>query len=503
MTPSKIFFYFCLAFIAGIFLNSFFKISLPALLAILIFGIILISVFWQYKKLVVIGFCVFFLVLGVLRHHLAELKVFNSQLRKLNGLNQETTLIGKISAEPDIREKNQRIILKIEKIELNKKEAIKLDSVNEKVLAVVSRYPEYQYGDRLIISGKLEAPKEIEDFNYQEYLAKDGIYSIIYFPKIEIIERESYSDFFSLVFSKVLKIKNKLRKSIYQNLSPPQSSLLGAMILGDKKQLSEELKEKLNLAGVRHITAVSGLHVGILTSILMPLLIGLGFWRQQAFYFAIILMTIFIIMTGLQPSAIRAGIMAGFFLLAQYLGRISVSNRIIIFTAAVMLVQNPFILKLDVGFQLSFLAMMGIIYFSPILEDWLREVPQKFQLKNLLAITLSAQIFTLPILIYNFGYFSLVAPLTNILIVPLLPYIMGLGFIFGLAGIIFQPLGWLLSLPLWLLLSYIIKIIDLFSQPWALFTFKISWFWLVIFYLGLGLITWRVRENQRLKFLKY
>jgi len=81
-----------------------------------------------------------------------------------------------------------------------------------------------------------------------------------------------------------------------------------------------------------------------------------------------------------------------------------------------------------------------------------------------LAMTLSAQIFTLPILIYNFGYVSKVAILTNILIVPLLAYLMGLGFIFILVGLIFQPLSWLFSWPVWLLLTYIVKIVEFFSK---------------------------------------
>ena len=267
----------------------------------------------------------------------------------------------------------------------------------------------------------------------------------------------------------------------------------------------------------------------------MTILIGLGLWRAQAFWFSIILIALFIIMTGLQPSAIRAGIMAGLFLLGQYLGRLSVSSRAIVFAAALMLVQNPLLLRLDVGFQLSFLAMMGIIYLSPFLREWLSFFPEaKGILENLsektkkfityfygapyyffskvlrknrtiitvAAMTLGAQIFTLPILIYNFGYVSAVAPITNILVVPLLPFIMGLGFIFGLAGIIWQPLGWILSWFSWLLLTYLVKIVDFFSQiPPAYF--KISWVWLLIFYLIFGVLIWRLRERQKLKFLNY
>jgi len=339
-----------------------------------------------------------------------------------------------------------------------------------------------------------------EDFNYKDYLAKDGIYSVIYWPEIELIEKNQGN----LIYARILQFKNKLRESIYQNLSPPQSSILGAIILGDKRQISQEWKDKLNYAGVRHLTAVSGMHIAVLTSILMSFLIGLGFWRKQAFYFTIILITLFIVMTGLQSSAIRAGIMGGLFLFAQYLGRMNVSSRVIVFAAAIMLIQNPLLLRLDAGFQLSFLAMMGIIYLMPAFQYWLRKIPDFLQLKNIISLTISAQIFTLPVLIYNFGYFSLVAPLTNILIVPLLPLIMGLGFIFAFLGIIWLPLGWIFSLPAWLLLTYLTKIVDWFSNfSWSAYVLEISWVWLIISYLILGLIVWRIQEQQKLRFLQY
>jgi len=493
MTASKIFLYLCLSFIGGIFLNSFFNFSQLILLGLLILGIFLITILWRLKKLVVLGFCILFLVLGIWRHQIAEVRVMNNELRRLNDLDRKIALIGIVTKEPDVREKTIKLEIKPEEME-------------GKILVTTNRYPEYRYGDKLKITGKLKTPQVFEDFNYKDYLKKDGIYSVMNWPKIELLERENYTGLTGVIYAKILDFKNKLRESIYQNLSPPQSSILGAIILGDKRKISEEWKNKLNIAGVRHITAISGLHVTILTSILMTLLIGLGLWRQQAFYFAIILISIFIISTGFQPSAIRAGIMGGLFLIAQYLGRMNVSSRAIVFAAAIMLVQNPLLLRLDVGFQLSFLAMMGIIYLGPFLRDWLKKIPEEkiLNLRSLISMTLSAQIFTLPILIYNFGYFSLIAPITNILILPLLPFIMGLGFIFSLAGIIFQPLGWILSLPCWLSLAYLTKIVDWFSSfSWSAYTLETSWIWLFLLYLILGLITWRVQESQKLKFLNY
>jgi len=478
MAVSKIFLYFCLSFIGGIFLNSIVFISQLNLLGLLIAGISLVSVFWKYQKLAVIGFSILFLVLGIYHYQAALLKIVANELQKYNDKNSPVVLIGLVSAEPDTREDNQKLTIKPEGIE-------------GKILVTTNLYPSYRYGDKLKIKGELKTPKEFEDFNYKDYLAKEGIYSVIYWPEIELIGREQGN----FIYSQILSFKEKLREGIYQNISPPQSLILGAIILGDKKRISSEWKEKLNLAGIRHLTAVSGMHVAILTSILMTLLIGLGLWRGQAFYLAIIFITFFIIMTGLQPSAVRAGIMGGLFLLAQYLGRKGVSSRLLVFTGAVMLIQNPLLLRLDVGFQLSFLAMLGIIYLSPIFQKYLG---------NILALTLSAQVFTLPILIYNFGYFSLVAPFTNVLIVPFLPFLMSLGFIFAVSGVIWQSLGWVLSFPAKLLLIYLTKIVDWFSSfSWSAYHLDISWIWLLVAYLILGLVTWRITEKQKLKFLNY
>lgn len=500
MTASKIFLYFCLSFISGIFLSSFFNFSQLILLGFLILGLILISIFWRYKNLVVIGFFILFLALGIWRHRSAELGIVNNELRKFNDLNQNITLIGVVSTEPDMREKSQKITINSEQLTVNNEQK----TISGKILLTTNRYPEYQYGDKLKIRGELKTPFEFEDFNYKDYLKKDGIYSVMDWPKIELLEKGKYTGPTHAIYAKIFEFKNKLRKNIYQNLSPPQSSILAAMILGDKRQISQDLKEKLNITGVRHITAISGLHVTVLTTVLMSFLLALGLWRQQAFYFTIVLITIFIIMTGLQPSVIRAGIMAGLFLFAQYLGRQNTSSRAIVFAGTVMLWQNPLLLKLDVGFQLSFLAMLGIIYLLPIFRDWLKFIPWENP-KNILAMTFSAHLFASPILIYNFGYISLIGPLTNLLIVPLLYWIMLFGFIFVLSGMISPILGWIFSFPVWLLLAYLIKIVEGFSKsPLAYKTLEnVHWIFLLISYLILTFIAWQLNEKQKLKFLNY
>jgi len=230
----------------------------------------------------------------------------------------------------------------------------------------------------------------------------------------------------------------------------------------------------------------------------MSLLLGLGLWRNQAFYVSITIIFLFIAMIGFQSSSIRAGIMASLFLIAQKLGRMSISSRAIVITGGVMLVINPLLLFYDVGFQLSFLAALGIIYLSSFFRDILKFIHLKY-LKDILVTTFSAYVFTLPVLIYSFGRISLIGPVANVLIIPVVYWIMILGFAFSLIGLVWPFLGFLISFPIWLLLTYIVRVVDVFSKSWAARTINnVHWFWLIIFYLFLLLLI-KHFKNRRYK----
>ncbi|MFH1820561.1 MAG: ComEC/Rec2 family competence protein [Candidatus Nealsonbacteria bacterium] len=467
MTVSKIFFYLSLSFISGILLNSLFLLTQPIALAFLILPVFLISVFWERKRIVIVGFCLLFLVAGVLRHQQVVSNIPDIYER-------EISFVGQVSAEPDIRENHTKLILTTE-------------LVPGKVLISVDKYPKYEFNDKLKITGGLKRPEAFDGFNYPDYLAKDGIYSVMYFPEVEFLGQAD-SNLTSRVYSQILSVKNKLRESISYTLPEPQSSVLGALILGDKRRLSDDIKNKLNAAGLRHITAVSGLHIMILAGILMSFGLFLGFSRKISFYLVLTFLVFFIILVGLPSSAVRAGIMMSFFLLSQVLGRPRSGLRIIVLTATAMLLINPLLLKSDVGFQLSFLAVLGITCFMTAFQRYLKS--------SILSVTLSAQVFTLPILIYNFGYFSLISPVTNILVVPFLPFVMILGFAGSIAGLIWLPLGYVLSWPVWLMLSYIIKIAET-ADSLSLSLHNIHFAWLIAFYLALGIFILKVTPKIR------
>ena len=487
MTKSEIFLYFCLFFILGVFLSSFFNFGPISLILLSIFGIFMISVppFSKKKGIVVFGFCFIFLVFGIFRHQLIEAQFERPELENLK--EKKFTLVGQVIEEPDVR---------VNKVKLE----VKVEELKSKILITTHLYPKIEYGDRLKIEGVLKEPPEFEGFNYRDYLKKEGIYFLMNYPKIEILER----NYGNPIKSVLISFKNKLKDSLRKIISSPQSGLFEALLFGEEENISAEWKLKLNITGTRHIAAVSGMNITIICTLLLNLLLALGLWRQQAFYLSLILIFLYVLMIGAPSCGIRAALMGTLLLASQYFGRIAKPERLMVFALSLMLVFNPLLLKEDIGFQLSFLAVAGLIYLQPFFSKILRKIPENFQLRSSLSSTLAAQVFTLPVLLYNFGQISLVSPLTNVLILPSIPYLTIAGFLFSFLGIFWTILGQIVSWPAYFLLTFVMKIIDFFSKfSFASKSFKINWVFLLISYLILAIFVWQLREREKLRFLKY
>jgi len=483
MSPSKILFFLCVSFIFGIFIESIIIISQLFVCGVFVLGIILIFCSLLTKRLgFVLGFCILFLVLGILRVQISEFNIANDKLSKLNGKGQ-VVLTGIISDGPDVRETSQKI---------------KVEVGGSTILVTTSKYPEYKYLDRIKITGKLETPMVTDDFNYKDYLLKDHIYSVMNSSKIELLSQKHQYNIFSYIYEKILFVKQKLEQSVQNNFLPPHSLILDGIIFGNNKNMTQDLRSRLNAAGLRFLTAISGVHVIILSAILISLLMFFGFGRRPAFCLSIILIWIYVVLTGFTASGIRAAIMGSIFIFAGVLGRQNTSSRTIVLAAALMLLQNPLLLIYDIGFQLSFMASLGIIYLKPsinvLIKNLFKEKLTWFS--DILSVTFSAQIFTLPLMVYNFGTMSLVAPITSILILPVMPWILSFGFLFSIFAAISSILGWIFYVPCWLLITYFLKVMEIFSQPWMLKTIaNIFWVWLLAFYFIIALVTWILNKK--------
>ena len=339
-----------------------------------------------------------------------------------------------------------------------------------KIRLTTGRYPEYHYGDVLRFEGKIK-----ESY---PYFFHQGILGQIYNP--EGVEKVGYRG--KMMIKTIYLIRDKFEESLNYSLSEPYASFAAGLILGSKRNIPESLMNDFNRTGTTHIIAVSGYNVTIMV-IYIALLLGF-FSRKLKFWGSLFVILGFVIMTGAPASVVRAGILAGLVALGQFEGRRINMTILLLLVAAVMLIQNPYALKHDISFQLSFLAFAGLVYLSPLLGNLkiIRLFPRLLKLS--FSETIGAQIMVLPLLLFYFGRLSIVSPIVNILILWIIPATMGLVFAVGLAGLIWASLGQIIGYLGWLLLKYIIVVIESFSKiPWASWELKTAdWWWMVVFY---------------------
>ncbi len=447
-SKSKIFLYFCLSFVFGVGIASFVKFDNLFLLLLLTLAIILTAVFWRNKKIVIAGLLIIFAIAGIYRYQ--SVADNSTAVKNFNDTNKNIAFQGIISEEPDVRIKDTRYVV--------------ANRDFGRILVSLPHYPAYQYGDLVEFEGKLKEPVEFASFDYKAYLAKDDIFLTMYSPKTKLIS----SGKASLIYGFIFRLKDKFREKLKTAIAEPESALANGLLLGDRSMMTEKLKNDFAATGTSHIVAVSGFNVTIIAVIILEVALFVGFSRSQSFWVSLVAIVLFIIMVGAPASAVRAGIMGGLLLLAIKTGRLNSSFNAIVFAAILMVAANPKILRFDVGFLLSFLAVAGIVWLYPILDCFFRKFPDTLKIKSVFLLTLSAQIMTLPVLIYNFDRFSLVAPLANILILPFIPLAMVLGFFSGIFGFIHLALAKAFGYFAWLILTYQLRTIEyLASFPLA------------------------------------
>lgn len=482
-SKSKIFLFACLIFICGIALASFLPTKILnfniELFTAGIFFLILTILFWQKEETGFSPVFLLFLFLAILflsiwRYSISLPKDTPDKIWYYN--NQNVIARGYITSEPDVRENSQKL-----EIEISEVKELANRKISGKILLTTNLYPEYKYGDELDFNCELKTPEEYKGFAYDRYLARYNIYSVCYYPEIKKVG--SVGNWF---YKKIFSLKNKLSSLIDLGMSEPESSLARPIVFGGQQGLDQSLKQKFQRLGLTHIMAVSGFNVSILAAIVMAVLLAIGLSRQRAFYVAIIFLISYIILVGLPASAIRAGFMGFLVLWALKLGRLNKITNSLVLTAAVMLLINPKLLRDDVGFQLSFLAIAGLVYVYPIFEAlWVKiKLPKLKGVSDALLITLSAQVFTLPVLAYNFSQISLIAPLSNLAVLWALP-------ILTILILVALPLSWILSglsfiffLPAFILTKYILLVVGYLSLiPHAyLEVGYLNWIWAIIYY---------------------
>jgi competence protein ComEC len=356
--------------------------------------------------------------------------------------NQEKShFVGLIVNEPDIRQQYTNL-------------TIKSENINGLILVRANLYPEYEYGDLLEINCDLQKPKNSENFNYEKYLAVSDIYYTCYQPEIELLAHNQGNIF----FTKLFQFKKYLYNIIEKIWAMPVSAFIAGLLLGLKKVLPQEITDDFMRTGTIHILVVSGSHLVIFSGFLKEILKNLYINRKKQFYIISIVLILYVIFTGMSAAAVRACLLAILVMLAEKVGRPKATFNILIFSAFLMILQNPRILFYDTGFQLSFLATVGLVYLSKPMEKILFFIPKIFSIRNLLAQTLAAIIMTNPLICWQFQRISLIAPLANLLTVPLISMIMIASMGVIILYIIFPAGGQLAGWAVGLLVQFVLWI---------------------------------------------
>jgi competence protein ComEC len=338
------------------------------------------------------------------------------------------------------------------------------------------------YGKRIIVKGKTSIP---EEEGIRRFLLGRGIHRYMTISDYTIQANNSCN-----IQCHIMRNIIQMQKGIINKIDSAYPNQVGeflkGILIGYTDTLPTEIKESFKKTGVSHILAVSGYNMAIIIVLVYQQLINRQIYRPFSFWITIAVMIVFTLLTGAEASIMRAGIFAVIILLAEQLQRYVGGMRPLILCATMLVLINPLYIGYDIGFQLSFLAVIGLIVYGQLFKTYTEGIPS-LGILPMIGETLFAQILVLPLLIYYFGQISLISILANILIVPIIPFAMAWGSITALI------LPWrIFTYPLVIIIQLVLAMNHyLASLSWASITVPhITGYMLIIIYAIMGLGYW-------------
>jgi competence protein ComEC len=370
---------------------------------------------------------------------------------------REHQLLGTVVDDPRPRGDRMQLVLG----NLQVAAGSELHALSDRLLVWLPRGIDASSGDRLRIGSEVELAEDFDGFAYREYLERQGIGAIARARSADVLSGEGG-------FAAVLaSIRNVLLGGLNDLVPEPQAALGAGILLGVRASIAPEINDAFAAAGLTHVVAISGWNIAIVAAIVAAVVSPLstrpgGRWTTSIVAAATV--GGYVMLTGASPSVVRAALMAGAMLVARLGGSRAHAASALALAALVMLLAAPPVLW-DVGFQLSLLATAGLIWFGASVErrlpgwpGWIREP---------IALTLAAQLTTLPVVLVNFERLSLVAPIANVLVVPFVPVAMLFSAIASLVGVVDGTLtvpllrdaaAWLAGGAAWLVLLVIVAL---------------------------------------------
>jgi competence protein ComEC len=401
-------------------------------------------------------------------------------------------LKGMINRDPEPGDKNTRLQVDITSVLVNDE----WRNISGTALVFVPVYSDYDYGDQLLIEGSPETPPQLEDFDYETYLARKGIYSSIYYPKITVLDTGTGIKAIEWIYS----FRNAVARGIDQTMPEPQASLTKGILLGMRSTIPSSTRDEFSYTGTAHLLAISGLHLTIIAGILVSL--GIRIFGRKGYVYVwmtIAAIWLYAVLTGMNPPVLRSVQMISLFLAAELFGRQRSSIIALFFAAALMSGFNPQLLW-DPSFQLSFAAMVGLVFIFPLLQSLSRRVIiSRFGETGILSgitttiadsfgVSFSAITAVWPLIAYYFGTISPVAPVATFFTLPALPGIIVAGFLTGVTGLIFFPAAQVIAWIGWIFTSYVLLVVKVFTFIPAIENRSIGILPVIIYYAVLILV---------------
>lgn len=427
-----------------------------------------------------------FLAVGALRFHLAPFTpcFTSADLAFHNGSLEQpawATVTGVVQRPPEVRDTRLRVRLRAESVAFDQNEEPL--PVSGHALFTIDRYPGLGSGDRVAVRGRLEAPPVFEEFDYREYLARQGVHTMIQQPDVSVLSRGAGRGFWTRLYA----LRVAAQDVIARLLPEPEAGLLTGILLGVESGIDPALYDQFNRTGVSHIIVISGFNITIIAG-LMTALFARIFGPKRAFWPVVASIALYVLFVGADAAVVRAGIMGVLVVWAAYLGRQSTAIVSLFAAGVVMTLLNPLTLW-DVGFQLSFVATLSLILFAtPMTRRFEAALRPRLPagaagtllgfLNDALIVTLAATVLTLPLIAYYFGRISIVSPLTNLLVLPVQPPVMIWGGLAVIAGLpaslhpaleaVLWPVARVLALIPWLALYWTVLVVEALAQlPFA------------------------------------
>lgn len=414
-----------------------------------------------------------FMLLGVVRGQ-AALKSFNPITQRYE---QNVAVNGRVAADTLITDKFQtEFILSSIKIESNNRQ---IDS-GGRILVRGFAQNKINRGDIVSVAGKLRPTLG----NYQGQ---------INFAEISIIGKK-------VAWHETLR--RRFFAGVFSTIPEPAGSLGLGFLVGARALLPDSLNKQLAITGLTHIVAVSGYNLTILVRFTRRMFANTS--KYLATLASTLLIGAFLVATGSSPSVSRAAVVSGLALLAWYYGRQVKPSVLIFLSAAITAAANPTYLWFDIGWYLSFLAFFGVLVIAPALNRKLFPKIYKRNIPQLLSETFSAQLMTLPLIMYIFGKASLIAVPANLLVLPLIPLAMVLTFIAGIGHMLVAPLAGWLAAPAVSVMHLLIVIVEKFAAiPGALKSVQISGWQMVAIYVSLIIFAVSIRATNKKSLARY